>query len=234
MPLSCKGRYRSLTNSRGDIDEVLGNYSLTLVDSLDTLALLGRVDEFEAAVKNVIAHTHFDQDLIISVFESNIRMLGGLLGGHVSLIHLRDKHFPNRFKWYKNELLHKAKDLGLRLLPAFNTSTGLPMSRVNLKYGVTKELQLSDKDRFTCTACAGTLLLEFAVLSRLTGETVFEEKASKALDLIWDKRNRASDLVGTVINVENGEWAVKDANIGAGIDSYYEYLFKVGFFIQKI
>jgi mannosidase alpha-like ER degradation enhancer 3 len=227
MPISCKGRYRSLTNSRGDIDEVLGNYTLTLVDSLDTLALLGRIDQFEEAVKNVISHTHFDRDLVISVFESNIRMLGGLLGGHVSLLYLRKKHFPNRFEWYNDELLHKAIDLGRRLLPAFNTSTGLPMSRINLKHGVTRELLYSEKDRYTCTACAGTLLLEFSLLSRLTGERVFEEKAMQAMDLIWEKRNRASDLVGTVINIENGEWIVKDANIGAGIDSYYEYLFKV-------
>jgi mannosidase alpha-like ER degradation enhancer 3 len=59
---------------------------------------------------------------------------------------------------------------------------------------------------------------------------VFEEKATKTLDYIWDKRNRASDLVGTIINVNDGEWTVKDSSIGAGIDSYYEYLFKVSSF----
>lgn len=47
------------------------------------------------------------------------------------------------------------------------------------------------------------------------------------MDYLWDKRNRNSDLVGTVINVNDGEWLNKDASIGAGIDSYYEYLFKV-------
>ena len=226
MPLSCKGRYRTVESNRGDIDEVLGNYTLTLVDSLDTLALLGKIDEFESAVMNVIATTHFDRDLVVSVFESNIRMLGGLMAGHVSLIYLRDKHYKDRFKWYNDELLDKAKDLGNRLLPAFNTSTGLPMSRVNLRRGITPELLGSEKDKFTCTACAGTLLLEFVLLSRLTGEKVFEEKVYKVMDYLWEKRNQASDLVGTVINVNDGEWAVKDASIGAGIDSYYEYVFK--------
>lgn len=108
------------------------------------------------------------------------------------------------------------------------------MSRVNLKYGLTNEILYNEKDRFTCTACAGTLLLEFATLSRLTGEPVYEEKARQALSILWNQRNRASDLVGTVINVENGEWAVKDSNIGAGIDSYYEYLFKVNSFKNNI
>ena len=113
MPLSCKGRYRNLQASRGDIDEVLGNYSLTLVDSLDTLALLGKIDEFETAVRNVIKHTRFDSDLVVSVFESNIRMLGGLISGHVCLIYLRrSPKYAGRFKWYRNELLDKAKDLG--------------------------------------------------------------------------------------------------------------------------
>lgn len=225
MPLSCKGRYRDPLTSRGDIDEVLGNFTLTLVDSLDTLAVLGRIDQLEQAVKDVIATTHFDRDLVVSVFESNIRMLGGLIGGHVSVIYIRSRK-PNRFKWYRDELLIKAKDLGTRLLPAFNTSTGLPMSRINLKHGITPQLMNSEKDRYTCTACAGTLLLEFAVLSRLTGDPVFEDKVRKTMDFIWEKRNRASDLVGTTINIHDGEWLVKDSSIGAGIDSYYEYLFK--------
>jgi mannosidase alpha-like ER degradation enhancer 3 len=97
MPLSCKGRYRNKEPLRGDIDEVLGNYTLTLVDSLDTLALLGRIDDFEQAVLNVIETTHFDRDLVVSVFESNIRMVGGLLSGHVSVIYLKSRKFPNRY-----------------------------------------------------------------------------------------------------------------------------------------
>lgn len=34
--------------------------------------------------------------------------------------------------WYKGELLDMAKDVGYRLLPAFNTTTGIPHSRVSL------------------------------------------------------------------------------------------------------
>ena len=35
-----------------------------------------------------------------------------------------------RMLWYQDELLHMAKELGHRLLPAFNTSSGLPYPRV--------------------------------------------------------------------------------------------------------
>jgi mannosidase alpha-like ER degradation enhancer 3 len=228
MPLSCKGRYRQTEaeHSRGDIDDALGNFTLTLVDSLDTLALLGKLTEFEQAVKNVLQTTHFNNDIIVSVFETNIRMIGGLIGGHISALYIREKYPKKYFTWYKSQLLEKAKELGYKLLPAFNTNSGLPVPRINLKHGITNILKNSEREKFTCTACAGTLLLEFATLSRLTGDPIFEQKARTALDYIWDKRNRASDLVGTILNIQNGDWINKDATIGAGIDSYYEYLLK--------
>lgn len=40
------------------------------------------------------------------------------------------KEGGQNMQWYQDELLHMAKDLGLRLLPAFNTSSGLPYPRV--------------------------------------------------------------------------------------------------------
>ena len=53
MPLSCKGRFRGREIGRGDIDDALGNFSLTLVDSLDMLAVLGHIDLFEQSVLKV-------------------------------------------------------------------------------------------------------------------------------------------------------------------------------------
>ena len=40
---------------------------------------------------------------------------------------------------------------------------------------------LPEETRFTCTACAGTLMLEFGTLSRLTGNPVYEQKARHAM-----------------------------------------------------
>lgn len=222
MPLSCKGRYRGVTPSRGDMDDILGNFSMTLVDSLDTLVILGDFAEFERAVKLVIKDVQFDNDIIVSVFETNIRMVGGLLSAHILTEYVQKdlKIMP----WYKGELLEMARDLGYRLLPAFNTSTGIPHARVNLRTGM-KDEQLK-KSRETCTACAGTILLEFAALSRLTGEPIFEARAHAAMDALWKLRHRGSDLMGTVMNVHSGDWVRRDSGVGAGIDSYYEYLFK--------
>ncbi|XP_023336355.1 ER degradation-enhancing alpha-mannosidase-like protein 3 [Eurytemora carolleeae] len=70
------------------------------------------------------------------------------------------------------------------------------------------------------------MILEFAALSRLSGESVFEEVASKAMDYLWTARNRQSNLVGAVLNVNTGDWVRRESGVGAGIDSYYEYVAK--------
>ncbi|CAG9768168.1 unnamed protein product [Ceutorhynchus assimilis] len=222
MPLSCQGRYRGLTPNRGDIDESLGNFSLTLIDTLDTLVVLNDLEEFEHAVKLIIKDVNFDNDVLVSVFETNIRVVGGLLSAHIlaDLLQQRD----GIMLWYNGELLNMAKDVGYRLLPAFNSTTGIPYSRINLRYGIKSDR--IEVLRETCTACAGSMILEMAALSRLTGEPIFEEKAHKSMDELWKMRHRSSDLMGTVLNVHSGDWVRRDSGVGAGIDSYYEYCLK--------
>ncbi|KAF3823352.1 hypothetical protein GH733_010788 [Mirounga leonina] len=224
MPLTCRGRVRGQEPSRGDVDDALGKFSLTLIDSLDTLVVLNKTKEFEDAVRKVLRDVNLDNDVVVSVFETNIRVLGGLLGGHSLAIMLKEK--GEYMQWYNDELLQMAKQLGYKLLPAFNTTSGLPYPRINLKFGVRKPEARTGTETDTCTACAGTLILEFAALSRFTGATVFEEYARKALDFLWEKRQRSSNLVGVTINIHTGDWVRKDSGVGAGIDSYYEYLLK--------
>uniref|UniRef100_A0A6I8SFK6 alpha-1,2-Mannosidase n=1 Tax=Xenopus tropicalis TaxID=8364 RepID=A0A6I8SFK6_XENTR len=224
MPLTCRGRIRGQEPSRGDVDDALGKFSLTLIDTLDTLVVLNKTNEFEDAVRKVITDVNLDNDIVVSVFETNIRVLGGLLGGHSLAIMLKEN--SDRMQWYNDELLHMAKELGYKLLPAFNTTSGLPYPRINLKFGIRSPEARTGTETDTCTACAGTMILEFAALSRFTGIAVFEEHARKALDFLWEKRQRSSNLVGVTINIHTGDWVRKDSGVGAGIDSYYEYLLK--------
>ena len=72
MPLSCRGRFRGSEPSRGNDDDALGNFTLTLVDTLDSLALID-LDEFEKATRLVVERVKFDTDVVVSVFETNIR-----------------------------------------------------------------------------------------------------------------------------------------------------------------
>lgn len=119
------------------------------------------------------------------------------------------------------KLLRLALDLGDRLMPAFDTPTGLPYARVNLKHGVEP-----NEDPSTCSAAAGSLTLEFTLLSRLSGDPKFEAAARKAFMAVWERRSLLN-LIGNTINVQTGHWyAPGQSGIGAGIDSLYEYALK--------
>ncbi len=107
--------------------------------------------------------------LILANYHGNYR---GLLGGHFAAEALRDDGHP-LLQWYNDELVSMAKTVGDKLLPAFNTSTGLPYGRINLRHGAVDKKGLANDDS-TCTACAGTLLMEFGALSRLTGDPKYE------------------------------------------------------------
>ncbi len=177
---------------------------MTPVDSLDSLYLLGFKKEADQTRKYITANLSFDKDIEVQNFEITIRILGGLLSSYQIT---GDK-----------KLLALADDLGARLLPVFNSPTGLPYRFINLRTGKTR-------DAVTGPAEAGTLLIEFGTLSKLTGKPIYFEKAKRALVEIY-KRRSPLGLVGESINVETGVWTDTDSFVGSGIDSYYEYLLK--------
>uniref|UniRef100_A0A7C9E9Z4 alpha-1,2-Mannosidase n=1 Tax=Opuntia streptacantha TaxID=393608 RepID=A0A7C9E9Z4_OPUST len=125
-----------------------------------------------------------------------------------------------RIPSYDNQLLHLAEELANRMLPAFDTPTGIPFGSVNLRHGVDE-----NESKITSTAGGGTLTLEFGILSRLTKNPVFEQVTKNAVRGLWARRSKLN-LVGAHINVFTGEWTQKDAGIGTSIDSFYEYLLK--------
>lgn len=177
---------------------------MTPVDSLDSLYLLGFKAEADKTRKFITDNLSFDKDIDVQNFEITIRILGGLLSSYQMT---GDK-----------KLLTLAEDLGNRLLPVFNSPTGMPYRYVNLKTGKVK-------DPISNPAETGTLLIEFGTLAKLTNKPIFYEKAKKALVETY-KRRSPIGLVGENINVETGEWTSKDSHVSGGIDSYYEYLLK--------
>ena len=177
---------------------------MTPVDALDTLIVMKLDAEADKARALITSELSFDRDIYVKNFEITIRLLGGLLSSYQLT---GDKR-----------LLELAEDLGNRLLPAFNSPTGLPYVYVNLRTGQVR-------DGLSNPAETGTLLLEFGTLSKLTGKPVFYDKAKRALVETY-KRRSAIGLVGSSINVETGAWIDPDSHISGGIDSYYEYLWK--------
>ncbi|MGA7274483.1 MAG: glycoside hydrolase family 47 protein, partial [Candidatus Udaeobacter sp.] len=177
---------------------------MTPVDALDTLVVMHLDAEAAKARSLIVNDLSFDRDIYVKNFEITIRLLGGLLSGYQLT---GDKR-----------LLNLAEDLGNRLLPVFNSPTGLPYVYVNLRTGETRGTA-------TNPAETGTLLLEFGMLSKLTGRAIFYEKAKRALVETF-KRRSPLELVGQSIDVETGAWTNTDSHISGGIDSYYEYLWK--------
>jgi mannosidase alpha-like ER degradation enhancer 2 len=210
-PLSCTG----------------GNFDLikiplvTLFDTLDTLVILGNYSEFIHVVNIIETQMPtFDIDENVSLFETNIRILGGLLSAHLMAADPRLGIYQSHDLVYNNILLDLAIDLGNRLLPAFKTATGIPYGTVNLRHGVPpRESELAS------LAGAGTLLIEFEILSTLTGNPIYGKEALKATLALYEYRSSLG-LMGKHINVQTGKWHESSSGIGSNAESYYEYLFK--------
>lgn len=177
---------------------------MTPVDALDTMIIMGMNEEARTTREYIAKNLSFDKDLSVQNFEITIRLLGGLLTNYQLT---GDKR-----------LLVLADDLGKRLLPAFDSPTGMPYRFVNLKTGKTR-------GPVSNPAETGTLLIEFGTLSKLTGNPLFYNKAKRALVETY-KRRSTIGLVGEGINVETGQWTNTDSHISGAIDSYYEYLLK--------
>ncbi|XP_008571333.1 PREDICTED: ER degradation-enhancing alpha-mannosidase-like protein 2 [Galeopterus variegatus] len=211
-PLTCDGH------------DTWGSFSLTLIDALDTLLILGNVSEFQRVVEVLQDNVDFDIDVNASVFETNIRVVGGLLSAHLLS---KKAGIKVEAGWpCSGPLLRMAEEAARKLLPAFQTPTGMPYGTVNLLHGVNP-----GETPVTCTAGIGTFIVEFATLSSLTGDPVFEDVARVALMRLWESRSDIG-LVGNHIDVLTGKWVAQDAGIGAGVDSYFEYLVKGAILLQ--
>ena len=177
---------------------------LTPMDAFGTMKIMGLDKEANEDKGLILSKLSFDKDMRVQLFEVNIRLLGGLLSAYQLD---GDKRF-----------LDLAIDLANRLMPAFNSPTGMPYRYVNLKTGATS-------DSISNPAEIGTLILEWGTLSKITGNDIYYQKAKHALKEVFKRRSKIG-LVGTFINVNTGKWTNTDSHISGAIDSYYEYLLK--------
>lgn len=178
---------------------------LTIVEALDTLWLMELDRELEQGLAWVRRNLRFDVDARFQVFETNIRMLGGLLSGY---------HCTG-----ERRLLELAEDLGERLLVAFAASpTGIPYRFVNLRTATVSGPE-------TNLAETGTYIAEFGFLSELTGDRRFYDAAKRALRVTFERRTPL-DLLPFAIHAETGQFLNRTATIGPPADSFYEYLFE--------
>jgi ER degradation enhancer, mannosidase alpha-like 2 len=190
--------------SHQPVDWYAHSLLMTPVDGLDTMILMGLTPQADQARKLIDTQLNFNQDMYVKDFEITIRLMGGLLSSYELT---GDKR-----------LLALADDLGTRMLPMFNSPTGMPYEYVNLRTGAVRGVNSNPAE-------VGSMLIEYGVLARLTGKPMFYDKAKRAVVALY-QRQSAIGLVGSGINVETGQWTDKTAGIQGGIDSYYEYLLK--------
>jgi mannosidase alpha-like ER degradation enhancer 2 len=177
---------------------------MTPIDALDTLILMGLKPQADEARQLIDTQLNLDQDISVKDFEITIRLLGSLISNY----QLTGDH----------RLLELADDLGRRMLPMFDSPTGMPYEFVNLHTGAVK-------GKLSNPAEVGTLLLEYGMLARLTGKQQYYDKAKRALVELYNRRSPIG-LFGSEIDVETGKWTDPTATIQGGTDSFYEYLAK--------
>lgn len=182
-----------------------------IVDSLDTLLIMDCKEEFERAKKWVKDDLTYHFDYSVSMFETTIRMLGGLL----SAFHLSGEK--------EDIFLDKAADLANALMGGFKSKTGIPYSSVNLING--QGIKNHMDNGASATAEVGTLQLEFRYLARLTGEELYWKAAERVI-LELDKNRPQDGLAPIFIQPDTGKYQSNLIRLGSRGDSYYEYLLK--------
>eukprot|EP00668_Euglena_longa_P001373 GGOE01001627.1.p1 GENE.GGOE01001627.1~~GGOE01001627.1.p1 ORF type:complete len:610 (+),score=134.32 GGOE01001627.1:261-1832(+) len=219
---------RPVTNRTNDS---WGGFGVTLVDALDTLWIMGLKQEWEESL-GVVRQLDYDQDVTVSVFETTIRHLGGLLGAYTLS--------------KEPVLLQKATQLGKLLLPAFSTKFGIPYHKMNLR---TKQGGFPEwTGHCALLAEAGSVQLEWKYLSQVTGDPQFHDAAHRFMQLLddmdatqfegvsgspkvprwghWDFEHAVRGLWPLWVHPETGKFTNNVLSFGGMADSFYEYLLK--------
>jgi uncharacterized protein YyaL (SSP411 family) len=135
-----------------------------ILDSLDTIMLMNLEDEYAQAREWIEKKLSFDKHQDVNLFETTIRVLGGLLSAY---------HLSGNDKLY----LDKAIDLGDRLLGAFDSESGIPYAGVILSTGLAHKVSYISSS----TAEVTTVQMELKYLSHLTGDKKYWDKAERVM-----------------------------------------------------
>jgi hypothetical protein len=187
-----------------------GGMGMTLLDSLDTLWVMGMRDEFYDAKDWVASSLSFDRNRMVSTFETTIRALGGLLSAY-------DLSEEKIF-------LQKAEDLGARLFKAFSTPSGMPNGQVNLATGSSQNAGWTGSAAIL--AEVGTLQLEFRYLGKVANKPAYVDVSTKVFKTLKEKNRMANGLAPIYVSPGTGRFTTNRVTFGALGDSYYEYLLK--------
>ncbi|KAH8709963.1 glycosyl hydrolase family 47-domain-containing protein [Phaeosphaeriaceae sp. PMI808] len=194
-----------------------GGWGATLVDSLDTLWIMGFKEYFYEAVETVAAIDFGTSDMkSISVFETTIRYLGGLLSAYDL------SHEP--------VLLEKAIQLGEMLYRAFDTTNNTPLGYLDIEDAKIADRSEFPAERNMCFACLGSLTMEFTRLAQITSQPKYYDIVAR-ISLMLDRTQNSTKIPGlwpTMVDAAKEEFNQSGSfSIGALADSTYEYFPKM-------
>lgn len=197
----------------GQSRNTFAGWGATLVDSLDTLWLMGYKDEFEKAIEaaSKIDFTTSEEPMI-NVFETNIRYLGGFLGAY----DISEGQYP--------ALLEKAKEVGDMLYVAFDTPNRMPITRWDWQSAKSGARQRALEQ--TSAAELGSMTLEFTRLSQLTGDPKWYDAVQRVTDVFeeFQKKTTVPGLWPHTVDAKKPDMAMDTTySLGGNADSLYEY-----------
>lgn len=203
-----------LTPVSGRNHNPFGGWGATLVDSLDTLWIMGLRNEFDEAVA-AAATIDFDKvsSEVVNVFETNIRYLGGFLAAY-------DLSGDSR-------LLAKAREVGEMLYVAFDTPNRMPVTRWDARSAAAGKRQLAHEH--VVLAELGSFSLEFIRLSLLTRDPKWYDAAQRVIEALraQQHKTRLPGMWPTVVDARAQDFRHHtEYTLGALVDSLYEYLAK--------
>ncbi|GKT94184.1 glycoside hydrolase family 47 protein [Colletotrichum tofieldiae] len=202
-------------------------WGASAVDALSTAIIMenkdvvGQILEFVPKINFDVTNTE------VSVFETTIRYLGGLVSGH-DLLKGPLKDVANN-QTGVDALLTQAKRLADNLKVAFDTPTGVPDNI--LVYDPKPRKNGSETNGI---ATIGTLVLEWTRLSDVTGDKQYGELSQKGENFLLKPNEEVfPGLLGTDVFIANGTFADRSGGWNGGTDSFYEYLIKMWLYDQN-
>ncbi|ROT38442.1 alpha-1,2-mannosidase from Trichoderma Reesei [Sodiomyces alkalinus F11] len=203
------------------------SWGVTAVDSLSAAIIFQDAESVNQILEFIptIDFTTTRRSEFFSLFETNIRYVGGLLSAYDLLSLPQYRNLPEN-KTHVETLLKQAVSLGNALKFAFDTPSGVPDPSIQLNPAPRRSGALTNN-----IAEAGTLVLEWTRLSDLTGDPSYAALAQKAESYILHPAPPSAEpfpgLVGTHLRIADGRFTDTSGGWSGLTDSFYEYLIKM-------
>ncbi|KAI0386383.1 glycoside hydrolase family 47 protein [Hypomontagnella monticulosa] len=204
-------------------------WGASAVDAISTALVMGKGDVITQIVDH-IQTINFNATApgseSVSLFETTIRYLGGLLSAYDFLSGPLNEYATDQAS--VDKILEQAISLADTLSIAFDTPSGVPIN--TLVYGADGYHVGSDTTNGIATI--GTLVLEWTHLSDITGNDKYAKVTQIAEDYLLNVRNPDvgepfPGLIGTDVNITDGNFVDSSGGWNGGTDSFYEYLIKM-------